>query len=68
VDYEKRLLDLEREIRQQNRTLAGIQHWLKVAAEYRNDDPVKQVEGMQAAIFKASEYVGRTQRSNRRER
>lgn len=57
---------MELELKDQNRCLAGMRHWLKVAAEYKNDDPVKRMDGIQAALGKAAEYEPR--RTKRRER
>ncbi len=66
IDTTQYTIQLESAIRQQDRTLAGIKHFLKVAAEYRNDDPVKRMDGIQAALKKASEYEGRSQQRGRR--
>lgn len=59
---------LESDIRQKDRTITGMKHWLKVAAEYKNDDPLALIAGVQAALLKASEYEGREQKSRRKGR
>lgn len=52
-------MDLEQlaaEVRKLNRILAGQRHYIKVAADYKNDDLQARVDGMQAALKKAAEY------------
>lgn len=58
--------DLEAELKDQNRCLAGIRHWLKVAATYQNDDQEKRLDGIQAALAKAAEYEPRVRRNGGR--
>jgi hypothetical protein len=65
-DAEAAYEELESQLREQHRVLTGQRHWLKVAAEYKNDDPAKQLEGMQAALLKASEYQPRQEKRRRR--
>lgn len=60
--------EIEQELRDQNRCLAGMRHWLKVAAEYQHEDPVKRLDGIQAALTKAAEYEPRTKRNTKRRR
>lgn len=68
LDPERRADELEREVRTLNRTLAGQRHFLKIAAEYKHDDPAKRLDGIQAALAKAAEYEPRTQKVGRRHR
>lgn len=44
------------EIRELNRCVAGMRHYIGVAAKYKNDDPVALIAGIQAALGKAAEY------------
>lgn len=72
---EMRVTDLEMEVRELARTLVGTQNMIRVAAEYRakpseGEDELsvtkRTLEGVQAALLKASEYQGRTQKRRRR--
>lgn len=56
---ENRIRELENEVRDLNRVITGQRHYLSVAAEYKNDDPAKLIEGIQAALRKAAEYEPR---------
>lgn len=75
LEQDAKIQDLERKLRQKDRTIAGIQHWLKVAGTYKADAGLadtdasvlqRQLEGMQAALLKASEYQGREQKTRGR--
>lgn len=68
VDLETQVQELDREVRTLNRALTGQRNWLKVASEYKNDDPIKLVEGIQAALKKAAEYEPRQQNGKRHRR
>lgn len=63
-----RIQELEADIRQKDRTITGIQHYMKIAADYKNDDPAQVLAAIQAALGKAAEYQGRKQNSNKRGR
>ena len=68
LEQDARIQQLESALRQKDRTIAGIQGWLRVAAEYQNDDPTKLIAGVQAALAKAAEYKGREQNKRRKGR
>lgn len=53
--------ELQSAVRQQDRTITGIKHYLKIAADYQNDDPAKVAEAIQAALGHAAKYEGRKQ-------
>jgi len=63
---EIRISDLERQVREQNRTIIGIQNILRSAARYKHDDLATQVAGIQVLLEKAAEYQARSQRRGRR--
>lgn len=63
---DQRIVDLERAVRELNRTIVGIQNMLRSAANFKHDDPQKQIEGMQILIAKAAEYQPRKQGRGRR--
>lgn len=58
---EQRMTELERAVRELNRTVVGMQNALRRAANFKHDDPQKQIEGMQILIEKAADYTPRTQ-------
>ena len=64
VDFsvDNRLRELEAHLRQMDRTIAGMQHFLKIAADYVNEDPAQTMAAIQAALGKAAEYKGREQK------
>lgn len=77
LEHETEIDRLRVELQQRDKTIEGMKHWLKVAAVYRavpkvktlhDADPIdtlqRTVEGIQAALLKASEYEGR--RPNRK--
>lgn len=76
LEQDAKIQELESTIRQKDRTVEGMKHWLKVAATYKVDhlDPLdvgaawRQIEGMQAALLKAAEYQGREQNPRRSKR
>jgi len=43
-------------VAQQDSTITGMKHYLKVAADYRNEDPEQVLAAIQAALGKASTY------------
>lgn len=63
---EQRINDLEREVRELNRTLVGVQNMLRSASRWSHDDPEKLVEGIQVFLGRAAEYQPRSQRKGRR--
>lgn len=81
IEQDVKIQRLESELRQKDRTIAGLKHWLKVAATYQavpkiktlhDADPLdtlqRTIEGMQAALLKAAEYEGREQKTRRKGR
>lgn len=56
---EQHVKDLEAEIRVLNRTLTGMRNFVKIAAEYQNDDLEKRLDGIQAALAQAAKYEPR---------
>lgn len=67
LDLEARLDRLEVDVRRADRTVTGMKHFLKIAAEYQNESPEQVVVAIQAALGKASKYEGR-QPTKRRKR
>lgn len=61
-EIEKRLDDLERKAREQDRTITGLQNELIKAGKYEHDNPVTRLEGVQVLLRRAGEYKGRKQR------
>jgi hypothetical protein len=58
---DQRIVDLERAVRELNRTVVGMQNALRSAANFKHEDPQKQIEGMQILIARAAEYQPRPQ-------
>jgi hypothetical protein len=65
-DAEAAYDDLERQLREQHRVLTGQRNFLKIAAEYKNDDPVKRLDGIQEALKRAADYEPRQEKRRRR--
>lgn len=71
--------ELESQVRDLDRCVAGMRHYIKVAAEYKARIPEganltdpgyiealsRQIEGIQAALSKAAEYEPRRRRGRR---
>lgn len=68
LEQDARIQELDAAVRQKDRTIEGMKHWIKVAAEYKNDDPMRLIAGIQAALLKAAEYEGRAQNPKRKGR
>jgi hypothetical protein len=66
VDTEERIQQLEREIREMNRALVGVQEVLRKAARFNHDDLEKRLDGIQFLLAKAAEYKPRPQQRGRR--
>ena len=56
---ERRLAHLESKVRQQDRTIVGLQNELIKAGKYSNDDPDVLLAGIQILLQRAGEYKGR---------
>lgn len=57
--------NLETKVASQDRTIVGLQNELIRAGRYRNEDPQKQIEGIQILLTKAGEYKGRARKNGR---
>jgi uncharacterized coiled-coil protein SlyX len=65
MTLEERVADLEARVRQQDRTLVGVQNELRRAARYKHEDLPTLIAGIQVLLEKAAEYQGREQRRRR---
>ena len=65
-DAELRIEELEREARVVNRTITGMRNYIRIAAEYKNDDAIKRLDGIQAALAQAAKYEPRQIKERKR--
>lgn len=56
LEMDAEIHQLRQEIVSQDKVITGLQHYLKIAADYRNEDPEKTLAAIQAALGKASSY------------
>ncbi len=56
ADLQGQIDSLVAVVAQQDKTIKGMKHYLKVAADYQNDDSDQVMRAMQAALRKASAY------------
>lgn len=66
VEDQYRIQQLEREVREVNRALVGVQEVLRKAANFKHDDIEKRIDGIQFLLAKAAEYTPRQQKKGRR--
>jgi len=55
------------QVANQDKVITGMKHYLKVAADYRNDDPAQVLGAIQAALGEAAKYE-KTRRVKRKKR
>ena len=60
-----RLIELEEKVRQQDRTIVGLQNELIRAGKYKHDNTDTRIDGIQILLQRAGEYKGREQRKRR---
>lgn len=63
---QEQIRDLEKQVRELNRALVGVQELLRKAGKFEHIDPEKRVMGIQVLLAKAAEYTPRPQRNGRR--
>jgi hypothetical protein len=56
---------LERQVRQQDRTIIGLQNELIKAGKYNHNNLETRVDGIQVLLVRAGEYRGRAQKGRR---
>jgi len=56
AEMEADIRDLRGMVASQDKVITGMKHYMKVAADYHNDDPAQVLAAIQAALGKASAY------------
>lgn len=64
---EQEIQSLRGQVHTLDSTLTGIKHFLKVGADYKNENPEQIIAAIQAALGKAAEYhkPGKAKRQRR---
>lgn len=56
LSIEEEIRELQIRVAAQDKVIKGMKHYLKVAADYQNDDPAQVTAAIQHALGKAAEY------------